>query len=283
MTAKTFMEIGGSFQARLKNWLLVVLLLSVSVPATANAVTSISQGYLTTDSLSLGSVVSLDKNSTDHVSGTTSDNVTNIFGVVIDAGNSLLSVSTGQANQIQVATSGVVQVLVSNINGTVNSGDAITGSPIKGVGMKATDNNKVIGIAQDGLTSSNSSMQSYTDKQGKSHQVQIGLVPVLVSVAYYYKTANKTLVPTAVQNIANALAGKQVSPAPIIISAAIFLITVIIVTSIIYSMIRSSIISVGRNPMSQSAVYRDVIQLSILVLGILTVAFVSIYLVLTKF
>ena len=283
MTAKTFMEIGGSFQGRLKNWLLVVLLLSVSVPATANAVTSISQGYLTTDSLSLGSVVSLDKNSTDHVSGTTSDNVTNIFGVVIDAGNSLLSVSTGQANQIQVATSGVVQVLVSNINGAVNSGDAITGSPIKGVGMKATDNIKVIGIAQDGLTSSNSSMQSYTDKQGKSHQVQIGLVPVLVSVAYYYKTANKTLVPTAVQNIANALAGKQVSPAPIIISAAIFLITVIIVTSIIYSMIRSSIISVGRNPMSQSAVYRDVIQLSILVLGILTVAFVSIYLVLTKF
>lgn len=283
MTAKTFMEIGGLFQARLKNCLVVVLLLSVAMPATASAVTSISQGYLTKDTLSLGSIVSLDKNSSDHVSGTTSDNVSNVFGVVIDAGNSLLSVSTGQANQIQVATSGVVQVLVSNINGTINSGDAITGSPIKGVGMKATDNIKVIGIAQDGLTGSNSSVQSYTDKQGKSHQVQIGLVPVLVSVAYYYKTANKTLVPTAVQNIANALAGKQVSPAPIIISAAIFLVTVVIVTSIIYSMIRSSIISVGRNPMSQSAVYRDVIQLSILVLGILTVAFVSIYLVLTKF
>lgn len=282
MTAKTFMEIGGLFRARLKTWLLVALLACVAMPSVAAAVTSISQGYLTKDELSLGSLVSLDKDTTDHVSATTSDNVSNIFGVVIDAGNSLLSLSTGQA-QVQVATSGVVQVLVSDINGSVEAGDAITGSPIKGVGMKATDNIKVIGIAQSGLTNTNSSEQSYSDKQGKDHKVQIGLVPVLVSVAYYYKQANKTLIPSAVQNIANALAGKEVSPTPIIIAAAIFVVTVIVVTSIIYSMIRSSIISVGRNPMSQSAVYRDVLQLSVLVLGILTVAFIAIYLVLTKF
>lgn len=283
MTAKTFMETGGLFKARLKTWLLLTIVACLAMPAVAVAVTSISQGYLTTDSLSLGSLVSLDKNSTDKVSATTSDNVSNIFGVVIDAGNSLLSLSTGETNQVQVATSGVVQVLVSNINGSVNAGDAITGSPIKGVGMKATDNIKVIGIVQAGFSNTNSSQQSYTDKQGKSHEVQIGLVPVLVNVAYYYKQADKTLIPSAVQNLANALAGKPVNPVPIIIAAAIFIITLIVVVSIIYSMIRSSIISVGRNPMSQSAVYRDVIQLSALVLGILAVAFVAIYLVLTKF
>jgi len=48
-------------------------------------------------------------------------------------------------------------------------------------------------------------------------------------------------------------------------------------------MIRSGIISVGRNPMSQSAIYRDIIQLSVLVLGILTVAIISIYVILTRF
>jgi len=283
MTAKTFVEIGGVLKARFRTWLVLVTLACLAVPSVASAVTSISQGYLTTDSLSLGSMVSLDTNSSDHVSATTTDNVRNVFGVVIDEGNSLLSVSTGQANQVQVATSGVVQMLVSNINGAVSSGDSITGSPIKGVGMKATSNVKIIGIAQDGLSSSNSSTQSYTDKQGKSHQVQIGLVPVLVSVAYYYKQADKTLIPSAVQNLANALAGKPVNPVPIIIASAIFVVTLIVVVSIIYSMIRSSIISVGRNPMSQSAVYRDVIQLSALVLGILAVSFVAIYLVLTKF
>lgn len=38
----------------------------------------------------------------------------------------------------------------------------------------------------------------------------------------------------------------------------------------------------GRNPMSQSAVHRDLIQLSALVLGILAVGFTALYLVLTR-
>jgi hypothetical protein len=47
-------------------------------------------------------------------------------------------------------------------------------------------------------------------------------------------------------------------------------------------MIRSSIISVGRNPLSQSAVYRDLIQLSALVLVILAVGLAAIYFILSK-
>jgi hypothetical protein len=281
MVTKTWVGIVSPKQIRL--WLATVSMIAILLPAAAGALTSISQGYLTTDSLPLGSIVSLDKNSEDHVSATTTDTTDNIFGVVIDAGNSLLSVTTGQASQVQVATSGVVQVLVSDINGSINQGDAITASPIKGVGMKATDNIKVVGIAQDSMNNNNSSQQTYTDKQGKKHTVEIGLVPVLVNVAYYYKTATKTLIPAAIQNIANALAGKKVNPLPIIVASAILVVTLIVVVSIIYSMIHSSIVSVGRNPMSQSAVYRDVIQLSALVLGILAVAFVAIYLVLTKF
>lgn len=103
-----------------------------------------------------------------------------------------------------------------------------------------------------------------------------------MNVAYFFKEPDKSIVPTAFQNLANTLAGKQVQPVPIIVSGAIFVVTAIVVMSIIFSMIRHSIISVGRNPMSQSAVYRDVIQLSALVIGILTVATVSIYLVLTR-
>lgn len=273
-------------KARLALWSAAVLALlavaSFSAPRIASAITSLSQGFFTTDKLSLGSIVSLDKNSSDHVSAATSSNVDNILGVVIDAGNSLLSLSNGQANQIQVATSGVVEVLVSDINGSIDNGDQITASPISGVGMQATSNTKVIGVAQDSLTSNNSSTQSYTDKSGQKHSVRIGQVPVLVNASYFYKQPEKTIIPVAVQNIANALAGKPVNPLPILISLGIFIITLIVVVSIIYSMIRSSIISVGRNPMSQSAIYRDIIQLSALVLGILGVATVAIYLILTK-
>lgn len=260
----------------------LMLLLALAVPGKGKALTTISQGYVSAQKLALGSIVSLDKNSTDHVSATTTENSSNILGVVIDAGNSLLSLSNNQESQVQVATSGVVQVLVSNINGDINEGDEITGSPINAVGMKATSNAKVVGIAQSGLTRNNSDTQSYSDKQGNKHTVQIGQVPVLLNVAYFFKQPEKTLIPSAVQSIANALAGKPVNALPILISMGIFIATLIVVVSIIYSMIRSSIISVGRNPMAQAAVYRDLIQMSALVLAILGVSALSIYLVLTK-
>ena len=254
--------------------------LAAALPA--SAITPISQGYSTTDAVTVGSIVSLQLNTPDHVSAATLDNADNMLGVVIDSGNSLLSLSTGQTNQIQVATSGVVQVLVSNINGPINAGDPITASSISGVGMKATTNVKVIGAAQGNLNTNNGETQKYKDKSGAQHTAQIGEVPVQLDVSYFYKQPDKTLIPAAIQNVANSVAGKSVKPLPILISVGIFVITLVVVASIIYSMIRSSIISVGRNPMSQSAIYRDLIQLSSLVIGILGVAVVIIYLVLTR-
>lgn len=267
-----------------KIWLATLAVCCLGVPAAASAITTISQGYSTNDKVALGSIVSLKDNSSDQVIAALNSNVNSILGVVINDGNSLLSLSSDQANQIQVATSGVVQVLVSNINGDVNQGDEITASPIGGVGMKATANAKVVGIAQASLASgSNNTTQSYTDKNGQKHSVVIGEVPVLVNVSYFYKQPDKTLIPTAVQNVANALAGKTVSTLPILISMGIFLVTLLVVVSIVYSMVHSSIISVGRNPMSQAAVYRNVMQMSVLVLGILAVAVIAIYMVLAKF
>jgi hypothetical protein len=177
----------------------------------------------------------------------------------------------------------MVAVLVSDINGEIAQGDPITASPIKGVGMKATNNTKVVGIAQGKPVSSGDSKQSYTDDSGQKQELNLGEVPVLINVSYFYKQPDKTIIPSAIQNVANALAGKTVNTTPIIISAVIFITTLAVVVSIIYSMIRSSIISVGRNPMSQSAVYRNVIQLSAVVLGILAVSVIAIYFILTRF
>ncbi|MGH7142006.1 MAG: hypothetical protein ACREF5_00790 [Candidatus Saccharimonadales bacterium] len=267
-----------------KSWLAILTMCSVLiVPAVAGAVTLISQGFLTNSDLADGSIVSLEKNSSDYVNPATVSNANNILGVVIDSEESQVSVSTGQGNQVQVATNGVEQVLVSNINGNISEGDPITASPISGVGMKATSNTSVVGIAQGVLPNSTDSQQTYTEKNGQKHVVTVGQVPVLVNVAYYYKQPNKTLIPPAVQSLANALANKTVSSLPIIISIGIFFITLIVVVIIIYSMIHSSIISIGRNPMSQAAVYRNVIQLSGLVVVILAVAVIAIYMVLTRF
>jgi len=263
-------------------WLVGISLLIIALPWGVNATTTISQSYSTSDKLSLGSIVSLQKDSADQVVAASSSNVDSLLGVVIDAGDSLLSLTSNKDNQVQVATSGTTQALVSDINGTISAGDNITASPISGVGMKATTNSKIIGIAQSGLNNNSGSQQAYTDKSGNKHTALMGQVTVLVNVSSYFKEPDKTLVPSALQNLANALAGRTVSTLPILISSAIFIMTLIVVVSIIYAMIRSSIISVGRNPMSQSAIYRDLIQLSALVLVILSVSMLSIYLVLTR-
>ena len=267
-----------------KFWLAVVVLSgTIITPLTVHAATLISQGFMSNGSLAVGSIVSLKKDSTDFVESTVADTTNNILGIVINTDGSQVSVSSDKGNQVQVATNGLEQVLVSNINGDIAVGDAITGSPISGVGMKATGNSKVVGIAQDALPNSTSSKQSYKDKSGQQHDVLLGTVPVLVNVAYFYKQPDKTLLPATVQNIANSLAGKKVSSLPILISVGIFVVTMVMVVSIIYSMIHSSIISVGRNPMAQAAVYRNVIQLSVLVLVILGVSVGSIYMVLRRF
>ena len=257
-------------------------LLSV-MPLGVFAITTISQGYSSNDTLSIGSLVSTEPGSTDQVTATSSSNVDNLLGIVINDGGSLLTVSNGTDNQVQVATSGVVSALVSDINGAVVKGDHITASPVKGVGMKATGNAKVVGVAQSNPTNSTNKDQTYTDDKGNKQPLTLGEVTLAVDVSYYYAEPEKTLIPPAIQNIANALAGKTVNSLPIIVSGIIFIVTLIVVVSIIYTMIRSSIVSVGRNPMAQSAVYRDVIQLSALVLGILAVAIIAIYVILTRF
>lgn len=254
--------------------------LTLLLAPAALAITSLSESYTTKDTLAIGSLVSVQDDQTDIVEAAESGNVDNLIGVVIASGSSLLTVSNGKDSQVQVATSGTLPVIVSDINGTIKRGDHVTASPVKGVGMLATSNVRVIGIAQGSMT--NVKQQKYKGSDGKERTMKLGEVPVLVNVAYYFKEPDKTIVPAAIQNVANSLAGKEVGTVPILISGAIFLIMLIVVASLIYSMIHSSIISVGRNPLSQSAIYRDLVQLSGLVLGILGVGLVCIYLVLTK-
>lgn len=272
----------------MRNWFAAAtasVLLAVSlVPGGAAALAPISQEFLADKPIALGSIVSLNKDSSENVSASNTSNVNAIIGVVINGDSSPITLSSNQSNQVQVATSGVVPVLLSDINGTISLGDEITASPIDGVGMKATDNAKVVGIAQGDLaSSSNHTQQTYTDKQGQKHTILIGQVAVLVDVSYFFKQPDKSVIPPAIQNIANALAGKAVNPLPILVSLAIFLITMIVVVTLIYTMIHGSIISVGRNPMSQAAIYRNLIQLSALVVVILAVAVIAISVILTRF
>ena len=248
--------------------------------AAAGADPLITQGYNTSQSLSAGSIVSLINGSKNNVQASDLSNARAMVGVVIASNNAQVSLSSG-TNQVQVATSGVNQVLVTDMNGKIVTGDDITASPISGVGMLATDNAEVVGSAQGNFPNTTAKKESISTSSGKQ-SVNIGSVPVLVSVGYFTKQPTRTIIPTALQNLANAVAGKHVNTLPIILSAVIFFITLIVVVSIVYSLVHGSIISVGRNPLAQTAVYRNVLQLSALVVGIIAVAMFAIFMILTK-
>jgi hypothetical protein len=255
----------------------------ILIPVAVRASTLISQAYFSDATLPTGAIVSLQKSSTDHVENATTDNTNYLLGVIVDSDNSEISITSDKSNQVHVATNGVEPVLVSDINGSIAVGDPITASPVKGVGMKATGNVKIVGVAQQAFPNSTATKQSYKDQKGSQQTLQLGQVPVQVNVAYYFKQPDKTIIPSALQNVADALAGKKVNTLPILISIGIFFMTLFIVVIIIYSMIHGSIISVGRNPLSQAAVYRNVIHLSALIVLILGVAVGSIYMILAKF
>ena len=255
---------------------LFAILIGISIPAFA--ITPVSQSYLTNKQIPLGSLVALDGNSTDRVIPADTDSVKNLIGVTIND-STPLTITTSDSNSSLVATNGIAPTLVSDLNGEIELGDQITASPIAGVGMKASTNTKIIGVAQSNMTSKKTEAVTV---DGKEQKIQIGEISLLVSVGYHYQEPEKTIIPPAIQNIANAMAGKKVEPLPIIVSLIIFIVTMIIVISLVYSIVRSSIISVGRNPLAQSAVYRNAIQMSVLVLAIIGAAIISIYLVLTK-
>ena len=260
-----------------------LLAMMLVLTTTVHANSAISRTYATDEQPPIGSIVSLTDSTSDQVEPSTPSNANNMLGVVANENHSMISLSGSRDGEVPVATNGTFGVLVSDINGEVNRGDHIAASPIAGIGMQATSNTRVVGIAQQDLTTDNGRVDTYTDAEGQEHEVLLGEVPVLINVAHYFVEPERTIIPAAIQEVSNAIAGRQVEPLPIIISTIIFIVTLIAVASIIFSMIRNSIISVGRNPMSQSAVYRNVIQLTALVLGILSVATVSIYLILTGF
>lgn len=252
------------------------------LPSLALADAVISVAYSSSQPLAAGTLVSLNKE-TNGVEPATIKNVDNLLGAVVVPDSSLLNFEATGSQAVQVTTSGTTQVAVCDINGPILPGDAITASPIAGVGMKATTNVKVIGVAQAQLKGSvGAKQQTLKDQAGQQHNVTLGTVPVDINVAYYFKTQDKSLIPAAIQNLANTVAGREVAPLPIIMSAAIIMVAVVCISVLISSAVRSSIISVGRNPLSQAAVYRNLLQVSGLILGILAGSVAAVFMILTK-
>ena len=264
--------------------LLIALVLSAlplfSVTAQDDDAAAISQGFTTSETdAAIGAIVSFTPNSQDSIQLSNTDRVTQMVGVI---GNKPLIELSESGKEVQVVISGTTQTLVSNINGDVKAGDKITASPINGVGMKAVDSSLVVGTAQSDLNAVKTTTKAVQDKQGKTVDVVVGLIPMQVNVTYYVAPdEQQTFLPPFLQAIANSVAGKDVSPVRVIVSSVVLVFVFIAIAVLLYSSTRSSIISIGRNPLSEGAVRKSLFEVGATALGILLVMLIAIYLVLT--
>ena len=223
--------------------------------------------------------MSLKDNSPNNVEFATQDTTDKIVGVVGE--NPLISLTDG-GRSVQIVTSGVTTALVSNINGDVKTGDKITSSPIAGTGMKTTTSNVIVGTAQADLSSVKTTEHEVTDTNGGKHTIKVGLIPLQVNVMFYAAATDKSsFLPSFLQDFANGVVGREVSPVRVMIAAIIMLLSFLSIGVLLYASVKSSIISIGRNPLSEVSVRKSLFQIGAIVVAILLLALITIYLILS--
>ena len=149
--------------------------------------------------------------------------------------------------------------------------------------MKAIDSTEIVGTAESNLSDSTTSNQAVTDKNGKQTTVKVGLVAVQVNVSYYAAPQNRldAVVPTFLVNTGSSIAGKDISPLRVLIGFSALLVGFIVAGVMLQAGVRAGVISLGRNPLAGSLLRRSLLDVLITSLGLLAIAIVAFYLILT--
>ncbi len=245
------------------------------------AAAATSRAYKSTQPLAPGSMVSLDTTQDGYVVAAKPDNATKLVGVVVPINSATLQFNQPGADN-QIAQSGEAPVLVSDLNGAVKAGDHITVSAVEGVGMKATVTGMSVGVAQTDFSQVGATTQSITDKSGRSHEIHIAQIKVMLGVGQYTVAQPASYIPSQLQAFADALSGGPTAAWRVLSSSVIILVTLIVIGVIINASIRSSLISIGRNPLSSPAISSSLFQLAVITVGLLFMALLASYLVLTR-
>lgn len=185
---------------------------------------------------------------------------------------------------VGVASSGVVSVLVSDIGGTIKSGDRIALSSIEGVGTKSQTSGWMIGTAQaDFATSPRRAVQEQVAaSDGKETTVSIKEIPVLLSVTYYNPdsgTAGNGIMGS-LQNTLESVVGHSVPTDRVLLALLIFGVAIILLVTLVYSAVKHSLISIGRNPLAHTKITASLVKVLLTAVAVIIVTLGIIYLIL---
>lgn len=242
---------------------------------------NITQGYTSDVQLQRGMVVVVKKDDPSKIEPAKADNIEKIHGIVVNSNDAAFTVS-GEGQNNFVATIGRYEVLVSDQNGPIVSGDYLSISSIEGIAMKAGRNHQVVvGKALydfDGTANIVGNTQ-LKDTEGNTQDVKIGRIFTDVGIARnpLLKPAD-TNVPEFLRKASEGIANKPVSAVRVYISLVLLVITSLIAGSMMFSGIRSAVISIGRNPLSKKSIVRGLIQIVVTSLIVFIMGVFGVYL-----
>jgi len=240
----------------------------------------LTQGYNSDESLRRGMIVGLtDVN--DTVASIGADQINTLHGVVVDASDAPFLLAD-ETSDVYVATNGRFEVLVSDANGPVKSGDFLSVSSVAGIAQKASDKqNLVLGKAlQDYVPAAGSiSLSTAQDADGSEYNIGRILVDVAISANPNLAEEDQSA-PDFLRRASEIVADKPVSPIRQYISLAILILVSGIAGSLTYASVRSSITAIGRNPLSRKSITKSLIQVVIISFLILLSGFFTVYLIL---
>lgn len=245
----------------------------------------VTQGYGTTQTLQKGMIVKLLDNDTTKVEPVTTDTIAKMQGVVIAANDATFALSNnGNNGQVFVATTGKYDVLVSNQNGPIKSGDYISISALAGVGMKAdSSESAVLGRAAGSFDGSSniSGTATLKDATGQQVKVSIGRVAVELNVGHnpLEQTGEKN-VPGVLKAAAQFVSDKPLNATRIYIALIVLVVTSLVAAVMLFSGIRGGLIAIGRNPLAKKQIVAGIIRVVLMGIIVFVLGLFGVYLLL---
>ncbi len=251
---------------------LLVIAAILVAPAIALA-DNVVEGFASSSVLQPGIVASIDSSATKTVKAAPANDVSKIYGVVVDPSDAPFTVKS-QNSQAFVATSGIYRVLVSTVNGTIKAGDYISMSNLNGIGAKATAiQSTVVGQAQSGFDGSSNVITT-------SGGAAIGRIYASIGVQKNPLANNDPAIPYFLKKLAVSLANKPVPVVRIYAALVVFVVAAISAITILWSGVRSGMVSLGRNPLSRHTIFSGMYKVILTGMAVFIIGLAGVYLLL---
>jgi len=254
----------------------------MSVLGLAPAITSaqtVTQGYQSSSNLQIGTIVKLKNSNTSMIEPLSATSINQMQGVVVAANSAPVTLSTDNPTQQQyfVATIGQYDVLVSDQNGPIKTGDYITISSLDGVGMKADSSQPIVlGRAAQNFTSANAESTASIG----SNKFSIGRIEVTIAISHNPLTVKNNDIPSFLKRAGQLIANRPVNPVRLYLGVVVLFAALVVAVSMLYSGVRSSLVAVGRNPLAKQSILRNLFQVTLMSLVVFTMGVIAVYLIL---